>query len=150
MPWRRMGKWGAQIQSLLTYTLNWGEWSFSKPGRFIPGERFPCTHEAGESAGPNSRSGLFGEEKNIRHSQQLNHDPSAVQPVVSSLYLLRYLHSYLDPIIAKLVFCSKCTWNEVLRESISNYRITHLEHFMYIQYHVRFISSRRAVSLHFM
>lgn len=97
-----------------------------------------------------SRSGLFGGEKNIRPSQQLNHDPSAVQPVVSTLYLLRYLHSYLDPIIAKLVFCSKCTWNEVLTGSqVITELLIQNKHFMYIQYHIQFISSRMFVSLHF-
>ena len=67
----------------------------------------------------------------------------------SSLYLLRYLDSYLDPIIDKLVFCSKCTWNELLTASTSNHRVTHLEYFMYLRYHIKVISSRRVISLHF-
>jgi len=102
--------------------------------------RYPWNMNIG---GPHSRSGLFGEENNIRPSQQPNHDPSAVQPAVSSLYLLRYLDSYLDPIIDKLVFCNKCIWNALLTGSTSNHRITHLEHFMYLQYQVQ-------VSFHYM
>jgi hypothetical protein len=151
MPWRRMGKWGAWIQSILTYT-RWRWVVIFKTRSLYAWGKIPLYPWNRRIGGPHSRSGLFGKKIYIyiRPSQQLNHDPSAVQPVVSSLYLLRYPHSYLDPIIVKLVFYSKCTWNEVLTESTSNHRITHLEHFMYIQYHVQFISIRRVVLLYFM
>jgi hypothetical protein len=35
-----------------------GEWSASRPGRFAPWERAPCTHCIGGSVGP--RTGLDG------------------------------------------------------------------------------------------
>jgi hypothetical protein len=45
----------------LTSALGGGEWSASRPGRFITGERAPCTHCIGGWAGP--RAGLDDVEK---------------------------------------------------------------------------------------
>jgi hypothetical protein len=36
----------------LTSALAGGEWSTSRPGRFTPGERAPCTHWIGGWVGP--------------------------------------------------------------------------------------------------
>jgi hypothetical protein len=51
-----------QIHIFLTSTLV-GEWSASCTGRFIPGERVPCTHWIGGWVDPQSRSGRLGEKK---------------------------------------------------------------------------------------
>jgi hypothetical protein len=56
--------------------LNWalagGEWSFSRPGRFTPGERAPGTHWIGGWVDP--IAGL---------DVDSNSDPSVVEPVAS-------------------------------------------------------------------
>jgi hypothetical protein len=51
-----------QIHIFLTSALAGGEWSASRPGRLIPGERAPGTHWIGW-VDPRSRPGRHGEEK---------------------------------------------------------------------------------------
>jgi hypothetical protein len=45
-----------QIHIFLNSALAVGEWSASRPGRFIPGERAPCIHWIGGCVDP--RAGL--------------------------------------------------------------------------------------------
>jgi hypothetical protein len=47
----------------MTSRLVVGEWSASRPGRFIPGERATDTHWIGGWVGPQSQSGRRGEDK---------------------------------------------------------------------------------------
>jgi hypothetical protein len=55
---RHKDVWGSGgiAPPLLTSALDGGEWSASRPGRFIPGERPPGTHQVGGWVGP--RAGL--------------------------------------------------------------------------------------------
>jgi hypothetical protein len=52
MPLRRIGELGYSSTHSLTSALDGGEWSASRPGRFIPGERDPCTHWIAGWVGP--------------------------------------------------------------------------------------------------
>lgn len=67
--------------SLLTLELVGGEWSASRPRRFIPGERAIDSHCKRRLGGPHSRSGRFGEEKLAFSYRKSNHDSSAIQSV---------------------------------------------------------------------
>jgi hypothetical protein len=60
-----------KIHVFLTSALVRGEWSASRPGRFIPGEIAPDTHWIG------------GEEKILDPTGTRNSTPSVVQPVAS-------------------------------------------------------------------
>jgi hypothetical protein len=51
--------------NFLASALDRGELSASRPGRFIPWERAPCTHWILGFVGLKSRSGRCGEEKNL-------------------------------------------------------------------------------------
>jgi hypothetical protein len=46
--------WGVEVQlhAFLTSALHGGEWSDSRPGRFIPRERVPSKHWIGGWVGP--------------------------------------------------------------------------------------------------
>jgi hypothetical protein len=55
-----MRKWRCSC-TFLTSALDWGEWSFSRPGRFIQGERTRSSHWSECSVCP--RAGLDTEEK---------------------------------------------------------------------------------------
>jgi hypothetical protein len=69
-------------QIFLTSALAGGEWSASRPGRFIPGERARGTHWIGGWA--DARAGLDGLENKISWTYwDSNSDPSVVQPVAS-------------------------------------------------------------------
>jgi hypothetical protein len=65
---------------LASAALVGGEWSASRPSRFIPGERAPGTHWIGGWVCP--RNGLDDVEKR-KISALPGLDPSAVQPVAS-------------------------------------------------------------------
>jgi hypothetical protein len=41
-----------KLHTFLTSALDVGDWSASRPGRFIPRERAPCTHWIGDKVGP--------------------------------------------------------------------------------------------------
>jgi hypothetical protein len=72
---------------VLTSALVGGEWSASRPGRFNPGERAPCTHCIGECVGP--RTGLDDVEK--RQISGLELRPPLPRPARShSLYRPHY------------------------------------------------------------
>jgi hypothetical protein len=59
-----------------------GQWSASRPCRFIPGERTPYTHLVRGWVGP--RAGLDDVDNwNCWHYQDSNSDPSDLQPVAS-------------------------------------------------------------------
>jgi hypothetical protein len=68
-----------KIHVFLTSAVIGSEWSASRVGRFIPGERAPGTHWKGGWVGP--RTGLDDVEK--RTYRVSNSGPSAVQPVCS-------------------------------------------------------------------
>jgi hypothetical protein len=63
--------WGVDVylHEFLTSTLDEGEWSASRPGRFIPRERVPRIHWIGGWVGP--RAGLDGGEGEKKNSQPL-------------------------------------------------------------------------------
>jgi hypothetical protein len=55
---------GVEIHIFLTSALVGGEWSTSRPGRFIPGEESPGIHPLDRRlGGSQSRSGRRGKEK---------------------------------------------------------------------------------------
>jgi hypothetical protein len=47
-----MGEWRYSSTHSLTSALDGGEWSASRPSRFTPRERAPCTHWIGDWVGP--------------------------------------------------------------------------------------------------
>jgi hypothetical protein len=47
-----LGEWRYNSTHSLTSALDRGEWSTSRPGRFTPRERTPCTHWIGDWVGP--------------------------------------------------------------------------------------------------
>jgi hypothetical protein len=51
-----LGEWSYSSTHSLASALDWGEWSASRPGRFIPKERASGTHWIGGWVGP--RAGL--------------------------------------------------------------------------------------------
>jgi hypothetical protein len=59
-----LGEWRYRSTHSLTSTLDGGERSASRLGRFTPRGRAPGTHWIGGWVGPQSRSGRGGEEKN--------------------------------------------------------------------------------------
>jgi hypothetical protein len=67
------------IQIFVTSALAGGEWSASRPGRFIPGERVPGIHWIGGWV--DTRTGLDDVEKRkFLTLQDSKSDPSVVQP----------------------------------------------------------------------
>jgi hypothetical protein len=68
------------IHVFFTSALVGGEWSASRPSRFIPGERASGTHWIGGWVG--SRAGLDDMEKLIPYRES-NSDFSVVEPVAS-------------------------------------------------------------------
>jgi hypothetical protein len=58
--------WGVEVQlhTFLTSVLDGGEWSNSRPGRFIPGRKNPRYLLDRRLGGPQSWCGRSGEEKN--------------------------------------------------------------------------------------
>jgi hypothetical protein len=74
-----MGEW-IYIHLFFSSSLDGGEWSASRPGRFTSGERTPGIHWIGEWV--DSRTGLDDvEEKNLAPTS--NSGPSAVQLIAS-------------------------------------------------------------------
>jgi hypothetical protein len=70
------------IHIFLTSALVGGEWSTSRPGRFTPGERAPCTHWIGGWV--DLRASLDDlRRENSWPYRDSNSDPSVVQPVAS-------------------------------------------------------------------
>jgi hypothetical protein len=77
------------IQAFLTYELAGGEWSASRPGRFIPGESAPGTHWIGVWVG--SRTGLDDMEgRKFLTLPGLELRPLSRPAPSQSLYRLRY------------------------------------------------------------
>jgi hypothetical protein len=81
MPWRRIGEWRQSSTHSLATALDKGEWSASRPGRFIPRERAPLTHWIGGWVGP--RAVLDAVVKGKIHSPRRESNPRTpiVQPV---------------------------------------------------------------------
>jgi hypothetical protein len=69
------------IHIFLTSALFGGEWSFSHPDRFTPGQRAPSTHWIGWWT-PEPVWTTLGTENSYPH-RDLNSNPSVVQPVAS-------------------------------------------------------------------
>jgi hypothetical protein len=87
-----------QIHVFLTSALVRGEWTASRPGRFICGERTPATHWMGGLVGP--RAGLNDiERRKILLLQILELRPFGRPARRQSLYRLRYLNSFLGSTI---------------------------------------------------
>jgi hypothetical protein len=81
-----------KMHRFLTSALDKGEWSASRPGRFITGERAPSTHCIGGWVGP--RACLDAGEKSLAPAG--NRMP-AVQPVASAIQIeLSWLLSYIQ------------------------------------------------------
>jgi len=73
------------LYSFLTSTVNGGEWSASRPGRFVPEKTAPNILGVGDSLG--FRVGLDALDKRNIFCPLLefNHESSVVRPVVLSL-----------------------------------------------------------------
>jgi hypothetical protein len=72
-----MKAYGVDVQThvFLTWVLDVGEWSASRPGRFAFGDRAPDTHWIGGRVGP--RTGMDDmERENICPYRDSNFDPS--------------------------------------------------------------------------
>jgi hypothetical protein len=71
------------IQVFLTPALVEGEWSSSRHGRFIPGERAPGTHSIGGWVGPRTGLDESEREKTSCPYRDSKYDLSVVQPIDS-------------------------------------------------------------------
>jgi hypothetical protein len=78
------GEWRYSSTHSLTSALDGGEWSVSRPGRFTPRERTPCTHCNGGWVGP--RAGLDALVKRKIPSPAGNRtlEPQSVVVIISS------------------------------------------------------------------
>jgi hypothetical protein len=74
---------GVQTYVFLTLALVGGEWSDSRPGHFIPGERAPQYPVDRRLGGLQNRSGRLGEEKILNSIMTWNSNSSVVKPVAS-------------------------------------------------------------------
>jgi hypothetical protein len=98
--------------TILTSSLDEGEWSASRPGRFTPGERAPSTHWIGGRMG---RSGLCGVETNILTVPGIEPRPSSSYPVAVPTELSGLLLKKLQ-----LVKTSQHGWSQPLSEGCRN------------------------------
>jgi hypothetical protein len=83
--WRRIGEWRYSSTNSLTSTLHGGEWSASRPGRFISRERTPGTHWIGGWVGPRAVLDAVVKRKIPSPRRELNPRTPIVQ-LVSQLY----------------------------------------------------------------
>jgi hypothetical protein len=74
-----MGGVKLQLHAFLTSTLDGGEWSASRRGRFTPQGKSPWCPLDGRLGGPQSLCGRGGEEKNSQPLPEL--EPPIIQPV---------------------------------------------------------------------
>ena len=65
MPLMRIAGVGIQLHSFLISALDGGELLASRPGRFIPGERVPCTRWIGGKVGPSACQKIFEKRKSV-------------------------------------------------------------------------------------
>jgi hypothetical protein len=65
----------------LTLALDGGEWSASRPGRFTPRERAPCTHWVGGWVGPRAILDAVVKRKFPSTLRESNPSTPIVQPV---------------------------------------------------------------------
>jgi hypothetical protein len=72
---------GGIAPSFLISTLDGGEWSASRPGRFITTERAPCTHWIGSWVGPRTGLDAVVYKKIACPLPGIEHRPSSSQPV---------------------------------------------------------------------
>jgi hypothetical protein len=92
-----LGGWRYTSTHSLTSTLDGGEWSASRPGRFTPKESAPRHPLYRRLGGPQSRSGRGGEEKNSQPPpgiEPYNTDRPTRSP---ALYRLSYHGSLYEP-----------------------------------------------------
>jgi hypothetical protein len=82
-PWRRVGEWKYSSTHSLTSTLDGGERSVSRPGRFTPRERAPGTHWIGSWLGPRAVLDAVVKRKIPSLRRESNPTTPIVQPVVS-------------------------------------------------------------------
>jgi hypothetical protein len=74
--------WSGGISQLtLTSALDGGEWSASRPGRFISSERAPSTHWVGGWVGPKAGLDTVSKRKIPNPRQESNPDHPIVQPI---------------------------------------------------------------------
>jgi hypothetical protein len=76
-------EWRYSSTHSLTSALDGGEWSASRPGRFTPTERKPCTHWIGGWVGPRACLDTVSMRKIPSPRRDVNPDHPIVQPVVS-------------------------------------------------------------------
>jgi hypothetical protein len=76
------GEVDVKIHIFLTSALDGGEWSASRPGSHIPGERAPGTHWIGGWLDPRAGLAMWRKE-NSRTYRYSNSHPSVVQPLAS-------------------------------------------------------------------
>jgi len=74
-----MGGTNAYLHSFQTSALDGGEWSISRPGRFIHGKENKLSIEERALGGPQKQSGRYRKEINILHPLGL--EPRIAQPV---------------------------------------------------------------------
>jgi hypothetical protein len=76
-----LGEWRYSSTHYLTSALHGGEWSVSRPGRFTPKERAPCTHWIGDYVGPRARLDAVVKRKIPSPRRESNPRNPIVQPV---------------------------------------------------------------------
>ena len=85
---------------ILNHVTDWCKWSTSRPGRFIPDKKNPCSQLNRRLDGPYSPSWRFGGQKNCLPLPGF--EPGIVQLVAWLLYRLRFRGScyiYIAPIL---------------------------------------------------
>jgi hypothetical protein len=92
--WRHTGGVKVWLHAFLTSALNAGEWSASRPSRFIPRERDPGTHWIGGWVGPRAGPDTVVKRKIPSPCRDSNPRPYSTQP---SAILLSYSGLHLLP-----------------------------------------------------
>jgi hypothetical protein len=77
-----LGKWRYSYSSSLTSALDGGEWSASRPGRFIPKEKAPGTHRIAGWVGPRAILDTVVKRKIPSPCRESNPRTPIVQPIV--------------------------------------------------------------------
>jgi hypothetical protein len=76
-----LGEWMYSSTHSLTSALDGSEWSASRPGRFTPRERAPCTHWIGDWVGPRAVLDAVVKRKIPSPRRETNPRTPIVQPV---------------------------------------------------------------------
>jgi hypothetical protein len=91
-----LGEWRYSPTRSLTSALDGSEWLTSRPGRFIPHGKSPWYPLDRRLAGPQSRSGRDGEEKNSQPPPGIEPRSSGRPSHSQSLYRLNYPDSIMS------------------------------------------------------